>query len=97
MRGGVTMQAVSQIVEGHVLGQVISLPKALQNTKLKITIVPVSSVVKDEPPKLTRAMLQESLKGSKIEALTGIAKTDDIIDLKEMQAERRMLKYGHSV
>jgi len=97
MNGGVIMQAVSQIVEGQVLGQVISLPEALKNTKLKITIVPVTPVVQDKPPKMTRAMLQESLRGSKIEALTGIAKTDDIIDLKEMQTERRMLKYGHSV
>ena len=90
------MEAISQVVEGRVLSQVLSLPKELQDSKLRITIAPVT-VTQNKPQKITRAILQEKLKGSKIEALTGIAKTDEIIDLKEMQAERRMLKYGHSV
>jgi hypothetical protein len=42
---------------------------------------------------MTRAMLQKKLKGSKTEALTGILKQAGDIDLKELQAERRALKY----
>ena len=88
------MQTITQVVDGHLLNQVISLPTTLLNSKVKVVVIPIAE---KKTPKLTRAKLRESLKGSKIEALTGIAKTDENIDLKEMQEERRMLKYGHPV
>ena len=91
------MQTITQVIDGQVLGQVISLPKDLQNTTLKITIVPavpIAPAKQEKSPKLTRAMLKEMLKGSDIEAITGILKDAGDIDLKEMQAERRMKKYG---
>ena len=90
------MQTITQIVDGQVLGQVISLPKELQESKVRITIVPVTPIApaqQDKAPKLTRAKLKEMLKGSDIEAITGILKDAGDIDLKEMQAERRALKY----
>ena len=86
------MQAVSQVIEGYKLGQIITLPKSLQESMVRITVVPIAP---KKTQKVTRKTLQDSLKGSKTEALTGIAKTEEKIDLKEMQAERRMLKYGH--
>ena len=84
------MQTISQVVEGHVLGQVISLPKELQDSKVRITIAPIAKSV---PKKTTRAMLRESLKGSHTEALTGVIKNAENIDLKKMQEERRSMKY----
>ena len=91
------MNSITQVVDGRILGQVISLPKALQNTKLKITVVPVAPIApaeQDKAPKLTRAMLKEKLKGSIVEEISGVLKDAGDIDLKEMQAERRMKKYG---
>ena len=91
------MQAVSQVIEGYKLGQIITLPKSLQESMVRITVVPVVPIVpikQVKAPKLTRAMLKEKLKGSDIEAITGILKDAGDIDLKEMQAERRMKKYG---
>jgi F0F1-type ATP synthase delta subunit len=71
------MQVISQIVEGHVLNQVISLPKALQETKVKITVEPI---FENKPKKTTREMLRKSLKGSNTEALTGVLKDISSID-----------------
>jgi hypothetical protein len=89
-KSGVKMQAISQVVEGHVLNQVISLPKALQETKVRITVVPI---FEKKAQKTTRAMLRKSLRGSSTEALTGVLKDISSIDLNEIQAERRSLKY----
>ena len=87
------MNSISQVVEGRVLGQVITLPKSLQESMVRITIVPIADKEVKKTKKITRKMLQDSLKGSQIEALTGILKDAKDIDLKEMQAERRALKY----
>ena len=84
------MEAVCQVVEGHVLGQVITLPKSFQETKVRITVVPV---IQKKTEKITRKMLREKLKGSDIEAITGILKDAGDINLNEMRAERRAKKY----
>ena len=88
------MNTVSQIIDGHVLGQVISLPKALQESMVRITVVPIADKEAKKTTKLTRAMLKEKLKGSLVEEISGVLKDAGDIDLKEMQAERRMKKYG---
>ena len=87
------MNSISQVVEGRVLGQVITLPKSLQESMVRITIVPIADKEVKKTKKITRKMLQDSLKGSQVEAITGILKDAGNIDLKEMQAERRSLKY----
>ena len=58
------MNSISQVVEGRVLGQVISLPKALQESMVRITVVPIADKNVKKTTKLTRAMLKEKLKGS---------------------------------
>ena len=54
--------------------------------------MPITPTEQEKAPKLTRAMLKEKLKGSVVEEISGILKDAGDIDLKEMQAERRMKK-----
>ena len=88
------MNSISQVVEGRVLGQVITLPKSLQESMVRITIVPIADKEVKKTKKVTRKMLQDSLKGSIVEEISGILKDAGNIDLKEMRAERREKKYG---
>ena len=90
------MNTVIQIIDGHVLGQVISLPKALQETKVRITVVPVAPLVpaeQDKAPKLTRAMLKEKLKGSIVEEISGALKDAGDIDLKEIAFDTSSMEW----
>ena len=84
------MQTISQVVEGRVLGQVIALPKHLQDVKVRITIAPIAE---KKTQLLTRSSLRSRLKDSHTAALTGVLKQAANVDFKELQAERRAKKY----
>ena len=84
------MHTVIQVVDGRVLGQVIALPKALQDVRVRITIAPI---VETKTQQLTRSALCSRLKGSHTAALTGVLKQAANVDFKELQAERRAIKY----
>jgi hypothetical protein len=71
------MQAISQVVDGHVLNQIITLPKPLQDSKVRIIVVPIAQSTSQ---KTTRTLLRKSLKGSSTEALTGVLKNTPNID-----------------
>ena len=86
------MHTIIQIVDGRVLSQVIALPKALQDVKVRITISPI---VETKNQQLTRSVLRSRLKGSHTAALTGVLKQAANADFKELQAERRAIKYEH--
>ena len=84
------MHTIIQVVDGRVLGQVITLPKPLQDVKVRITIAPI---VETKTQQLPRSVLRSRLKGSHTAALTGVLKQAANVDFKELQAERRATKY----
>jgi hypothetical protein len=79
------METVRQVVDGRVLGKVMTLPKPMQNIFVEVVVTPLEKPTK---PKMTRAQLQAKLKGSHTEALFGVLQNDSTT-LKDYRAERR--------
>ena len=80
------MEIVSQIVDGRLLSQVISLPKTLQNILVEVTVKPAAQNTKQ--PVLTRNTLRTQLQGSHTESLSG-ALSSVSLSLDELRMERR--------
>ena len=87
------METVSQIVDGQLLSQVISLPKTLQNILVEVTVKPAAQNTKQ--PILTRNALRKKLQGSHTESLSGILPSVSV-SLDELRAERRMKYDNHN-
>ena len=86
------METVSQIVDGRLLSQVISLPKTLQNILVEVTVKPASQNTKQL--NLTRNALRKQLRGSHTESLSGVLPSVSS-SLDEIRTERRM-KYDNN-
>ena len=81
------METVSQIVDGRLLSQVISLPKTLQNILVEVTVRPAAQSLRQ--PILTRNTLRKQLQGSHTESLSGVLASVSL-SLDELRMERRM-------
>jgi len=84
---------VSQIVDGRILSQVMTLPVNLQNILVEVTVKPAAQNVKQ--PSLTRSALKKQLKGSHTESMLGILPAVNI-SLVELRAERRLKYENHN-
>jgi len=83
------MEAVTQIVDSTLLNGIISLPKRFLNKKVEVIIT--LSEEKKDMPSLTIADIDNMIKGSITESLTGtIPKTGKTLD--DYRAER-LAKY----
>ncbi|MCL2321569.1 MAG: hypothetical protein FWC47_05605 [Oscillospiraceae bacterium] len=87
------METVSQIVDGRLLSQVISLPKTLQNILVEVTVRPATQNPKQ--PILTRSTLRKQLQGSHTESLSGVLASVSL-SLDELRMERRMKYDNHN-
>ena len=87
------MESVSQIVDGRLLSQVITLPKTLQNILVEVTVKPASQNTKQ--PILTRNTLRKQLQGSHTESLSSVLPSISL-SLDELRAERRMKYDNHN-
>ena len=87
------METVSQIVDGRILSQVISLPKTLQNILVEVIVKPAALNTKQ--PVLTRNTLRTQLQGSHTESLSG-ALPSVSLSLDELRKERRMKYDNHN-
>jgi hypothetical protein len=79
------MASLKHIVDGKLLGSVVSLPESFLNIKLEITITP--TVSDHDKTSLTRNKLRSLLKGSVTESLSGSLPHTDMT-LEDLRAER---------
>ena len=79
------MQAIRQVIDAHLLSNIIPMPQHFYNQKVEVIVSPV--VKKEGKPTLSRNQIDELMRGSISETLLGII-PDTGKTLKEYRAER---------
>lgn len=79
------MEAVRKTIDGNVLNRVLPLPKSFRNRKVEVIVFPVSAP--SVATKMTRAGMDEMMKGSVTESLIGIV-PDSGRSLEDYREER---------